>query len=114
MKRFLFLLLPLLAIAGLLAPALGSADSAARAGTVVGVVLAHGMPVADVPVMIEGSSGNVAYFATTRTDRAGRFHFRDVPPSRGVVRARARGLHDEAAFTIRAGEVVRLPLDLHR
>ncbi|MDA1259107.1 MAG: carboxypeptidase-like regulatory domain-containing protein [Planctomycetota bacterium] len=116
MKQIFFFLLPLLAIVGLLTPASGSADIAARTGAVVGIVTAHGAPAAGVAVMIEVQvPGGRNYTAHTRTDHAGRYGFRHVPAGHGIASARdPRGLHGSERFALHAGTVERVHISLHR
>ena len=115
MKSFLLCFLPLLAVVGLIAPVSGSGGSGVRTGSVVGVVtLPNGAPAADVPVVIEVTSGGVVMAAQTRTDRAGRYGFRDLPAGQALVASRHRGLHDAERFALPAGTVTRVRLQLHR
>jgi hypothetical protein len=115
MKSFLLFFLPLLAVVGLIAPASGTADAGVRTGSVVGVVtLPNGAPAADVPVVIEVTSGGVVMATQTRTDRAGRYGFRNLPAGQALVASRHRGLQDSARFALRAGTVTRVHLQLHR
>lgn len=115
MKSFLLLLLPTLAVIGLIAPANGTADSV-RTASVVGVVtMPSGAAAADVPVMIEVTSRGVVSMTSTRTDARGRYGFRNVPAGQARVAARHRsGLHDSERFTLVGGTVARVPLSLHR
>ena len=86
-------------------------------GTVTGAVLARtGATVPDAYVQIELNlpSGRV-YTARTRSDAAGQFAFRDVPPGAGVVRAgHPRVGRGSARVSVRSGQVSSVQVVLHR
>ncbi|MBC8329660.1 MAG: carboxypeptidase regulatory-like domain-containing protein [Planctomycetes bacterium] len=107
MKKYLLLLV--LAVAGLaLAPSLNAAGH--HFGGVAGIVLdSSGNPVPDAMVGVEVHTPNGRiYQARTHTDRRGRFSFQQVPAGPGVVKAHKRGVgHGQVRGKVIAGQVVR-------
>lgn len=116
MKSFLFLLLPVLAVVGPLAPASGSSLAAAHDHAVLGLVsTVHGIPVpgAHVEISVRTPSGH-DWTARTLTDRRGRYAFHRVPVGHGVVHAAHPRLgRGSEEFTLRPDqELVRVHVTL--
>lgn len=114
--RLFFLLAPLLAVVGLLAPADASASASAPAatGAVGGIVTHGGAPVHGAHVVLQVSRGGVVTQMETVSDARGRYLFRGVPAGHGVVRAEHRRAgRDAERFVLRPGAALRVHLRLH-